>query len=485
MPISDEALPINIQRQLSLEEERRRERDIIDQLHSNREEWINARRDELFIDDETLTMPAAHEQASAEFEEQFGAAVTTAYGDVAERAPRLPIVGEVTPEPIPRDLPAFEEAEPTLSEVLGTQTVVGPEQAEQEARRAEAATTINWDVVSEELELDEPTTNAIRNAFNIHSAENVSETDQLKLFNETLEEIGGIESVVAPPEPEEGEVTTSEAFQRQIEEAGVPEYSPVQLAFLDSIYKQQVEEAKEGLREETLRVYDIGGVEYPADAGISPSAFPLDVQHQMTEANIVERPLTEEELDNRARDIVGQPWYTDPARVRAQAEDPEGFAREFARQESTSILNIQTPFGTAETGLGQFSRLAMSLLSMPMIAVLEEAATPQVSRAKGTERAERGGERWREHPYLFNISRGLGATGEASLTADALNIEGPLKAAVTAGGLAADLLDPTFGVLLATGRGIRAASQASRLSRAQRTAARAAATAVMQKRPVR
>ena len=466
MPLFDQSVPFNVRRQLATEEEQRRERDIIDQLHSNREAWINERRDELFSLDENLTMPEAHAQATRDFDEQFGSAISVGYGDASERAPVLPLVGEVTTTAQPRDLPAFDDAPPTLSEVLGTQTVVGEEQRRQEAERAEASTTVDWGEVQNELDVDAPTLTAIQNAFITHSATNISETDQLTLINEVLEELNNIQNAPIMGVVDEGDEapTTADVFGRQTETTGAPQYTDVQLAFLDTIYKQQVEQAKEELRGETVRVYDVGGVEYPV-TGMSPSAFPLDVQHQMTSDNIVERPLTEEELQSRAEETVGQPWYTDPVRVAEQRENPEQFARDFARQESTSILNIQQPFGTSETGAGQFVRLAQSLLSLPMVALLEEAATPQVQAAKGSERAERGGERWREHPYLYNISRGLGATGEAILTADALNIDGALRTAAVAGGFAADLLDPTFGVAMGATRGARVLSQAGRLSK--------------------
>jgi len=480
------------------------------ELYDKKKKFVSARAREIYYSptnaDGSLTPSAAKSQASKEFDDEFLIPLTSQYTDTYGEA-AFNLVGPLgdieKPAPImqlPQPKDEFGVAEePNIFTAFRPQSYLSPYLGEKLAIKEEKAAAkgqeINFDEVAktlqEEEKLDKGTAtlqaSAIQAAYNEVRRTN-KELSPEDAYSKTIEELQGLEGAMSGKGAtisEKGMTGPAEPLYRTFvlqKQAGkVPDLSKPQLAYFDYVYKDKQRKIRE---EETAKIKKAGvpyvrlsdGSEYPADVwdAMKRGGMPADVaaiagseERFVKEGGKLDPKELEGRVQRRVIDEAPDIWWADPAKKPAVLNNPEQFYKR-------GILSTDTPFGgTVETPANWLIRSSMTIPNLFAGWAYENAGVPVVEALGGTglgEKRQKSREEktplYKDSPILLNVAEGRGFTGEQMEAGNLLEMSGAGKIAMTAAGFAADLLDPTLGILAGGAKATRGTIQAYDLSRA-------------------
>jgi hypothetical protein len=307
-------------------------------------------------------------------------------------------------------------------------------------------------------------------------------------FQKTLKEIAEIGQAPALKEQKIGSKDPYiRAFSQQVTEGEIPDYSPVQQAFLKSLNKQRVERYIEQnideIRDTSNYYYNVTledgkKLEVPAEvySYLKKTTLPPTIYNQKLdemiikgEADFFQKIIPRESETNyqalakvRAfQELGGDEWFLDEEKKKRVLEDPETFEKGLVipglgETEGGWIFEKTTPLGgTAESTGGWVLRSALSPLNLVAGVVTDVTSTDELKRLKEDQRAKKE-PLYKDSPVLSNIALNKGFTGEAQDAADALRIEDPYaRFALIGAGFAADILDPSMAIAAGTGKALK------------------------------
>ncbi|NCW68545.1 MAG: hypothetical protein EBV86_08235, partial [Marivivens sp.] len=307
-------------------------------------------------------------------------------------------------------------------------------------------------------------------------------------FKSTLKQI---EEISKAPTIKEKKVGTADpyirAFSQQVTEGEIPDYSPVQLAFLKSLNKQKVEryvkENIEDIRDTSNKYFNItledGRVlevpsevyTYMKEATLPPTIYNEKIDEMILkgDADFFTKLVPREKESNyqaiakvRAfKELGGDEWFLDEEKKKRVLETPEEFEKGLVipglgETEGGWIFEKKTPLGgTAESTGAWVLRSALSPLNLVAGVVTDVTSTEELKRLKEEQRAKKE-PLYKDSPVLSNIALNKGFTGEAQDAADALRVEDPYaRFALIGAGFAADILDPSMAIAAGTGKALK------------------------------
>lgn len=472
------------------------------QLYQKKAQYVAYRTLEITDADKNIPQDMANIQASKEFDDEYLIPLTSQYTDTfGEAAFNLigPFEKAVPPAPI-MQLPAPKDEfgtvqEPDIYTAFRPQTYLSgylDETLSEVERDAAKGQEINFDEVAKTLEekekLDKATAalqaSAIQAAYNEVRRTNKKLTPE-DAYSKTIEELQGLETVMSgkgatisgqgmtgPAEP------LYRTFVIQKQAGKVPDLSKPQLAYFDYVYKDKQKKIRD---EETAKVKKTGipyvrltdGSEYPVDVweamnvGGKPIDMPSEEERFIKEGGKLDPVELEGRVKRRVIDEAPEIWWADPAKKPAVLNNPESFYKQ-------GILSTDTPFGgTVETPASWLIRSAMTIPNAIAGAIYENAGVPVIEAFGGTglgeKRAASREEKtplYKDSPVLLNVAEGRGFTGEQMEAGNLLEMSGAGKIAMTAAGFAADLLDPTLGIMASGAKAGKGTYSAYELSKA-------------------
>jgi hypothetical protein len=203
------------------------------------------------------------------------------------------------------------------------------------------------------------------------------------------------------------------------------------------------------------------------NVGGKPIDMPSEEERFVKEGAKLDPVELEGRVKRRVIDEAPEIWWADPAKKPAVLNNPESFYKQ-------GILSTDTPFGgTVETPASWLIRSAMTIPNLVAGAVYENVAVPVIEGFGGTglgeKRAASREEKtplYKDSPVLLNVAEGRGFTGEQMEAGNLLEMSGAGKIAMTAAGFAADLLDPTLGIMASGAKAGKGTIQSYKLSKA-------------------
>ena len=311
-------------------------------------------------------------------------------------------------------------------------------------------------------------------------------------FKSTLKQIEEISKVPTIKEEKVGSKDPYiRAFSQQVTEGEIPDYSPVQLAFLKSLNKQKVERYVEknlpDIRKTAnkYRKINIEGdrkllipdevYQYMKTTTLPPTIYNEKIDKLILEGDAdftTQLNPRESDKDYQAlarvrafQELGGDEWFLDEEKKKRVLETPEEFEKGLVipglgETEGGWIFEKTTPLGgTAESTGAWVLRSALSPLNLVAGVVTDVTSTEELKRLKEDQRAKKE-PLYKDSPILSNIALNKGFTGEAQDAADALRVEDPYaRFALVGAGFAADILDPTMAIGAGTGKALKAGAK--------------------------
>jgi hypothetical protein len=478
-----------IARIIAIQDEEKRNLELYRLMDKRKRAYVRERTNELLETSVFAGTPMdAQVQAAQEFEEDFMMPLQNIYGELPEKVFQLqvPLPTEIDEPAPPMDVPLVG-GEPNFVMAARPQTRMEPSIAERESARIGVESSIDFAkleeafVEREGMEADQAALQrrAIQRAYEAEKSANPTQTPD-EVFERVVGELEALSGVF------EGEGPTLEdqqgqrrgpadplyqTFVRQ-RQAGqpVPDLSRSQLAYFDTIYKQQQQDLRTQITEsrtgEKQRYYrQADGSEVLADAYDAMAAnnpeFPT---LKGTDAEFIrELPAGEAEVIAGTIQAGSMPdlWWADPEKKPKVLANPEDYT-------SLGIFSSTTPYGgQVETPVGWLLRSAL-IVPNTIAGSVSDVAIPNImlDEAGEEERVERRPELYKDSPVLLNIAENRGFTMEMNEAADIMDYGTTGKFTATAFGFGLDLLDPSFGMVGGTLKGGKTAVQMAKARRA-------------------
>ena len=434
---------------------------------------------------EEITFDSAWTAAVEDIEKITATPVTTEFKPFEEKT-----VKRAAP---PLTLPAMPGDEPTLKTAIAPQQVIPSPRADitrpykvdfkKVAQSLEASGLSAQDAQIQSTALQE----ALLELQQIDKKATPEEA-----FKSTLKEI---ENITKAPTLKEDKVGSKDpyirAFSQQIKEGEIPDYSPVQLAFLKSVNKQRVENyVEKNLPDIKKTVNRYRAINIEGDRKLlipdevyqymKTTTLPPTIYNERIDKLILEGDADfttqlnprESDKDYQAlakvkgfQELGGGEWFLDEAKKKRVLENPEKFEKGLVipglgETEGGWIFEKTTPLGgTAESTGAWVLRSMLSPLNLVAGVVTDVTSTDELKRLKEAQRAKKE-PLYKDSPVLSNIALNKGFTGEAQDAADALRVEDPYaRFALVGAGFAADILDPSMAIAAGTGKALKAGAK--------------------------